>query len=89
MVLGQPREGWLNSIQTVDSKIIALHLSKYWVCGTKREKSCKRLAESQERYSNSFIKKRNGNVSGFFFPPKKWFSEKTQDEEQKEELMDG
>lgn len=70
MVLGDPRGDWLNDIQTVDSKIVAFHLSKYWVCRKKREKFCERLAKPQKRYSDSFIKKSNGNVSGLFFSPK-------------------
>lgn len=86
MVLGQPREGWLNSIQTADSKIIALHLSKYWVCRTKREKSYKRLAKSQEQYSNSFIQKKEMEMFQDFFAPRNGWGE---DEEQREELMDG
>jgi len=34
-------------------------------------------------------KKEKWKCFRIFLPPKKWFSEKTQDEEQKEELMDG
>ena len=71
MVLGHPREDWLNDIQKVDSKIIAFHLSKYWVCRKKREKLCKRLAKPQKRYSDSFIKKREMEMfQDFSFPQK-------------------